>query len=203
MALSRNRSPLRNWNIVSLTLLDPKLRNAPGLGTGPPVVSAGLDHQTSVAPASVSRPVPGSRGAPALVRVAASIPLSHLQDGDHWHLLSAKPMLVPAAGLDFTPVPKCSAYSSTPQHESWSVALGKRACKTSPQTSCELQLSNRYDLLSIDDFPPLPAVSELGATPGRATSLVVPSLWLAVPSRWLQLVFPPQRLQRLSLSLLP
>lgn len=78
-------------------------------------------------------------------------------------------MLVPAAGLDFTPVPRCSAYSSTPQHESWYAALGKRACKTSPQTSCELQLSNRYDLLNIDDFPPLPAVSELGATPGRAT----------------------------------
>lgn len=150
------------------------------LGAGTPVNIAALDSTipatdaallalVSVAPASVSQLASGLGGTPASTGLTASAPPSHLQSDDHWLFLGAKPKLVSAATLDFTPNPRCRAHSSTPRHEPWSVASGKKACKTSPQPICELQLSNRYDLLSMDDSPPLTAKLEPGSVRRRAT----------------------------------
>ncbi|KAL7408522.1 hypothetical protein ABVT39_024831 [Epinephelus coioides] len=150
------------------------------LGAGPPVNIAELDSTipatdnallalASVAPASVSQLASSFVDTPASTGLAASAPLSHLQRDDHWLFLGAKPKLVSAAVLDFTPNPRCRVHSSTPRHEPWPVAFGKKACTTSPQPICELQLSNRYDLLSMDDSPPLTAKLEPGAVPRQAT----------------------------------
>ncbi|KAL7395220.1 hypothetical protein ABVT39_012420 [Epinephelus coioides] len=191
------------------------------LGAGSPANSAELDLTipatdvdpsawASAAPASVSQLVPGPRRAPASSGLAASAPSPHLQPEDCWLLLGAKPKLVPAATVVSTPNPKHRSLNSTPRYESWYVASGRKACKTSRQSPCELQLSKRYDALSLDDFSPLTRWLFLsGLSP-----LVLPPwrLWLVAPSRLprpalpslrLQLVLPPSRLQQSSPSLQP
>lgn len=149
------------------------------VGAGPSVNSAESDTTipltdvgppASVCAASTSGSqrvsVPG--GAPASSVLAAPAPSPHLQPEDRWLLQGAKPKFVPAAALDFTPNPKYKARSSTPLHESWFVASGKKACRTSQQPSWDLQLSNQYDALNLDDFPPLTGESQPGAVSERA-----------------------------------
>ncbi|CAJ1057640.1 hypothetical protein D4764_0229340 [Xyrichtys novacula] len=141
------------------------------LGAGPPVNASELDstilltdaaQPATVRPAdaSVFQPAPGPGGASAAAGLAVAVLPSHPQPVDHWHSLGAKPKLLPATALDFTPNPRHRALSSTPRHQPWqSVAGSRRAHRTSPQPTCELHLSNRYEALSLQDFPPLGARS--------------------------------------------
>lgn len=152
------------------------------LGAGPPVDAAKLDSTipaTDAAPpvpgkaatAFASQLVAGPGGAIAPAGQVASVPQSHLQPDDHWFLLGAKPKLLPAAALDFTPDPRRRALSSTLWHQPWqSVADDRKGRRTSPQPPCEIQLSNRYDILSLQDFPPLRAQSSSPPEPpGRGS----------------------------------
>ncbi|CAJ1064735.1 hypothetical protein NQZ68_016782 [Xyrichtys novacula] len=151
-------------------------------GAGPPVKSE-LDSTIPVwdagsPAASVCQPSPGPGDTPASIGPAAWGP-PHLQPDDRWLLLGAKPKRVPAAALDFTPHPRNRVRSFTPQQVPWSSVPARKAGGTSPQLPGELQLSNRYEVLSLEDFPPLTrepaAVSERAAVSTGAVSGGAPS----------------------------
>ncbi|CAJ1061364.1 uncharacterized protein LOC121645396 isoform X2 [Xyrichtys novacula] len=140
------------------------------LGAGPPVnseLNSTIPVWDANSPAaSVCQPSPGPGDTLASTGPAASGP-PHLQRDDRWLLLGAKPNCVPAAALDFTPHPRHRLRSSTPQQAPWSSVPARKAGGTSPQLPDELQLSNRYEVLSLEDFPPL--TREPAAVSERAT----------------------------------
>ncbi|CAJ1066800.1 hypothetical protein Bbelb_242320 [Xyrichtys novacula] len=171
MAAYKNLSQLSNWSAVFPTFYwirdeEKLLDSVTTLGAGPPFNASELDSTiplTDAAPpvpvrpadASVSQPAPGPGGASAAAGLAVVVPPSHPQPDDHWHSLGDKPKLLPATALDFTLNPRHRALSSTLRHQPWqSVAGSRRAHRTSPQPTCELQLSNRYEALSLQDSPP-------------------------------------------------
>ncbi|CAJ1069776.1 Hypothetical predicted protein, partial [Xyrichtys novacula] len=138
------------------------------LGAGLPVNPAELDSTIPAAAAPQAPPAPTSAaaasGSPPPPAEAPAEP-ARPQPGDPWLSQGARPKRVPSPTLDFTPHPRFNIRSSTPR----STAAVKR--RTSLKPHFDLQLSSRYDVLSVADFPPLPGRLDSGpADAGRSAA---------------------------------
>ncbi|CAJ1074309.1 hypothetical protein D4764_12G0010930 [Xyrichtys novacula] len=164
--LERRISSL-HWIRNEESLLDSMLT----LGAGLPVNPAELDSTIPAAAAPQAPPAPASAaaasGSPPSTAEAPAEP-AHPQPGEPWLTQGARPKRVPAPALDFTPHPRFNIRSSTPR----STAAAKRRTSLKPLKShFDLQLSSRYDVLSVADFPPLPGRPDPGpADVGRSAA---------------------------------
>lgn len=147
------------------------------LGAGPPDVTAELDSTApvqSVGSSVAAVPVPAGvtpagrltsaprsqtagAAATATSKPASAVENPHCLTEDTYALLGARPKWAKKCErvpFNFSPNPRLLANSSTPSHQSWSTVhrsgLAKLSC-----TPCELKLNNRYDILSVEEFPPL------------------------------------------------
>ncbi|CAJ1078495.1 hypothetical protein D4764_12G0010930 [Xyrichtys novacula] len=163
--LERRISSL-HWIRNEESLLDSMLT----LGAGLPVNPAELDSTIPAAAAPQAPPAPASAAASGSPPSTAEAPAepAHPQPGDPWLTQGARPKRVPAPALDFTPHPRFNIRSSTPR----STAAAKRRTSLKPLKShFDLQLSSRYDVLSVADFPPLPGRPDPGpADVGRSAA---------------------------------
>lgn len=123
-----------------------------------------VTNPASLAPAerTVTAPQPRTDddAATATPRSAFSVPAPHLPAEDPWLSLGAKPKWATRRAettFTFSPNPRLRASSSTPSQEPWSTVNGKRRGKSSPQSRppCELQLENRFNILGVEESPPL------------------------------------------------
>ncbi|CAJ1066316.1 hypothetical protein D5F01_LYC11111 [Xyrichtys novacula] len=142
------------------------------LGADLPVNPAELDSTIPAAAAPQAPPAPaaaaaasGSRPSPAEAPAESARP----QPRDPWLSQGARPKRVPAPALDFTPHPRFNIRSSNP----WSTAAAKR--RTSLKPHFDLQLSSRYDVLSVADFPPLPGRPDPGPADAGRSAVPPPS----------------------------
>ncbi|CAJ1057636.1 hypothetical protein D4764_12G0010930 [Xyrichtys novacula] len=162
--LERRISSL-HWIRGEELLLDSMLT----LGAGLPVDPAELDSTIPAAAAPRAPPAPAgaaaASGSPPSPAEAPAEP-ARPQPMDAWLTQGARPRRVPAPALDFTPHPRrFNIRSSTPR----STAAAKR--RTSLKPHFDLQLSSRYDVLSIADFPLLPGRPDPGpADAGRSAA---------------------------------
>ena len=149
----------------------------PAAGANPPgwksVAPAAAPPATPAAPITGTWPSPPLHGAiPATAAASPSVQQPRLQAGEPWESLGAKPKIFSATSLVFTPNHNLRIKSSTPRHGYWYVVDGRRpmTCLLPP---CELQLSNRFNILSMEDFPQLFEIIDKtpqAGFPGSATS---------------------------------
>ncbi|CAJ1076410.1 Hypothetical predicted protein [Xyrichtys novacula] len=142
------------------------------LGVGLPVNPAELDSTIPAAAAPQAPPALASAaaasGSPPPPAEASAEPACP-QPGDPWLFQGARPKRVPAPALDFTPHPRFNIWSSNPR----SPAAAKR--RTSLKPHFDLQLSSRYDVLSVTDFPPLPGRPDPGPADAGQSAAPPPS----------------------------
>lgn len=159
-----------------VAVLEQRLSMAGGVGHQEPLLDsvvkmgpcastsiADLDSTIEVIPSASEQDMDALKDCSA----SASTPVSPLslrhptpESEDLWLALGAKPKQAlkrPAAALAFTPNPLMHA-DNWCSVGTWSMA--KKRCKSSHSQSPkhDLELSNRFDVLNVEDFPPLPAL---------------------------------------------
>ncbi|KAL7401090.1 hypothetical protein ABVT39_022766 [Epinephelus coioides] len=135
---------------------------------GPGSMDTGDPNPTGLAPAEWSASAPQFQAddpaATATSRPGSSAAAPHPPAEDPWLLLGAKPKWASSsatlATFTFSPNPRFRTNSSTPNREPWSTVHGKKRARSSPihAPPCELQLENRYNILSVEEFPLLQTV---------------------------------------------